>query len=186
MASFALRCPSIFDRSFTNNTSAVKVPIPDEVLGQWHITHTSSPAWRDKRNVVLTYTTLSSRNHDATSLDDLITYQTLTSPQLQTMRGTDISSTGKPGEWIWRGNGWLKFVTSHWQILGFGEQEERGQWAVVFAQKSLFSPAVINVYTRRKDGLDEEKLQELKKILRSLGDGKWGDLVEVMYIVKQE
>ena len=54
------------------------------------------------------------------------------------MRDTDSPCHGKPGEWTWRGNGWLKFVTSHWQILGFGEQEEYGQWTVVFAQKSIF------------------------------------------------
>jgi hypothetical protein len=186
MASFALRCPSGFDPSSPNNCPAVAIPSLNQLVGKWYIKHTSSPVWRDKRNVVLTYTALPSSNSGNTSLDDLITYQTLTSPGLQTMRGTDSPCPGKPGDWTWRGNGWLKFVTSNWQILGFGELEECGHWVVVFAQKSLLSPAVINVYTRRKDGLDEEKLRELKRRLRCLGDGKWGDLVENMYYIKQE
>lgn len=102
------------------------------------------------------------------------------------MHGTDSPSAGKLGEWTWRGNGWLKFVTSHWQILGFGELAECGQWAVVFAQKSLFTPAVINVYTRKKEGLEDEKLKELKRELKCLGDEKWGQLIEGMYNVRQE
>lgn len=186
MASFALRCPSGFDRSSPSDAPAIELPSSNQLVGKWHITHTSSPIWRDKRNVVLTYTALPSNNSKNTPLDDLITYQTLTSPGVHTMRGTDSPCPGKPGEWTWRGNGWLKFVTSHWQILGFGELKEGDQWTVVFAQKSIFSPAVINVYTRRKNGLEEGKLRELKRILREMGDEKWGNLAESMYDVKQE
>lgn len=57
---------------------------------------------------------------------------------------------------------------------------------MIFAQKSLFSPPVIIVYTGMKDGLDAEKLEQLKTRLRCLGDEKLGDLVEGMYNVKQE
>ena len=91
-----------------------------------------------------------SSGSENTSLDDLITYQTLISPGVETMRGTDSPCHGKPGEWTWRGNGWLKFVTSHWQILGFGEQESMasGLWSLHKSQ--FFSPAVINVCTRKK------------------------------------
>ena len=102
------------------------------------------------------------------------------------MRGTDSPSPERPGDWTWRGNGWLKLAKCHWEILGFGELEGCGQWAVVYAHKSIFTPAVINVYTRRKDGLDGEKLKQLKSVLKSLGDENWGQLVEGMYHVKQE
>ncbi len=163
-------------------------PLPslDQLLGQWYITHTSSPVWFDKRNVLLTYTSLSPSNRENPSLDNRLTYQTLASTSVQTIHGTDTPSTGRLGAWTWRGTGWLKFVTSHWEILGHGELGERGRWIVVFAQKSLFTPAVLNVCTRSKEGLSDGEVCELKRVIMGLGDEDLGNLVDGVYSVKQE
>ncbi|KAI9876908.1 MAG: hypothetical protein M1830_005309 [Pleopsidium flavum] len=169
-ASFTLRCPTVYMPSPTLPPSTVRVPLPEQLLGQWYITHTSSPAWQDKRNVVLTYTVLaSSINQPYSPMDDLITYQSQSSSKLQTVHGTDTPSRANPCAWTWRGNGWLKFVTSHWEILGHGELEASGQWIVVYAQKSIFTPAVINVYTRKKEGLPEAMRKRIEGALEELG-----------------
>lgn len=71
-------------------------------------------------------------------LDDTVSYQTLTSEKVKTIRGVDtaeLSATGsggggsgggesesgiKPGVYNWRGSGFLKIASSHWEIIGYG------------------------------------------------------------------
>ncbi|KAL8638802.1 MAG: hypothetical protein Q9228_004075 [Teloschistes exilis] len=88
---------SFYPPSASSQPSKETYPTTDQLVGKWYITHTTSPAWKDKRNVVLTYTALpSTSNAVRPQLSDLITYQTLTSQKLQTMRGT-----GSPLPPIW-------------------------------------------------------------------------------------
>jgi len=56
----------------------------------------------------------------------------------------------------------------------------------VFAQKSLFTPAVLNVCTRSKEGLSDGEVCELKRVIMGLGDEDLGNLVDGVYSVKQE
>ena len=184
------------------NTDAVSQPragtsiaqpnhlITDQLAGTWFITHTTSPVWKDKRNVVLTYTVLSgATNGERPRLDDLISYQDLTSLKLRTMRGTDTPSSASPRSWTWRGNGWLKFVTSHWEVVHhchlLDDQREDG-FIVVFAQKSLFTPAVLNICTQSKAALDDDRLEKVKMAVKELGFEELETLTEELYCVKHE
>lgn len=137
-ASFALRCPSVYTPSPALEPSTIQPPILEQLLGQWYITYTSSPDWRDRRNVLLTYSLLGAINQPNARLDDLITYQSVSSAKLQTVHGTDTPSKTDPWAWTWRGNGLLRVASSHWEILGHGTLEDCGQWIVVYAQKSIF------------------------------------------------
>ncbi|KAL8860683.1 MAG: hypothetical protein Q9178_003036 [Gyalolechia marmorata] len=177
----------------TDNLNGRRYPSTTEIMGDWFITHTTSPVWKDKRRVQLTYTAKSSSASgiaERPQLDDLITYQTLTSTKLQTMRGTDTPSPGHPGSWTWRGNGWLKFVKSDWEIVGHGSSAvDDGMkciWMAVLAQQSLFTPAVLNIYTRGKGGLEHDQLDEVVSALKDLGDGGLRGLADEMYCVIQE
>lgn len=162
----------------------------DDFVGQWYITQTTSPVWKDKRNVVLTYSVLSHASDDTRPrLDDLITYQTLDSQKSQTMRGTDTPSPSNPGGWTWRGTGLLKLVTSQWEILGHSQNpaaENEGGWMVVFAQKSLFTPAVVNICTRNKTGMGNEQLQAVKAFLWGFGKEELGGLADDLQHVLHE
>ena len=77
----------------------------------------------------------------------------------------------------WKGAGWLFFVHSHWEVLGYGRDENsewavtcgcfRGQADVVFS-KTLFTPAGIDVYVRSvpeqaKQGLVDSVVDKLKQ-----------------------
>lgn len=87
------------------------------------------------------------------------------------MRGTDTPSPSHLGSWTWRGNGWLKFITNQWEIVGYKDVPTDGKedgWMVVFAQKSIFTPAGLNVYTKRKIGLEDERLEDLSTALKGL------------------
>ncbi|KAI4257706.1 MAG: hypothetical protein LQ352_001546 [Teloschistes flavicans] len=181
---------SFYPPSASTQPSERTYPTTDKLVGKWYITHTTSPAWKDKRNVVLTYTALpSASNTVRPQLDDLITYQTLGSQKLQTMRGTDTPSPFHLGSWTWRGNGWLKFVTSQWEIVaheGGPTDGEDDRWMVVFAQKSIFTPAVLNIYTNGKIGLEDGRLDELRMALKGLGNEELGGLADGLYRVTQE
>ena len=119
-------------------------------------------------------------------MDDLITYQSVSSAKLQTVHGTDTPSKADPWAWTWRGNGLLRVASSHWEILGHGEHEDCGQWIVIYAQKSIFSPAGINVYTRGKHNLPEAVLKSIKAALEDFGQDSLRALVESMYSVHQD
>ncbi|KAL8819377.1 MAG: hypothetical protein Q9223_002165 [Gallowayella weberi] len=138
--------------------------------------------WKSKRNVTITYTLLPPSPSTSTPpLDDRVRYQTLTSSKTKTIEGVDTPSAGARGEeWDWRGKKWLKVATSHWEVLGWGDlldefhndgkEDRENQWAVTFFAKTLFTPAGIDVYSRRKGGVGEEVVERIKEELVASGD----------------
>lgn len=183
--SVTLRSPTTNTPSIGPSSSNVQPPSLEQLLGRWYITLTSSPAWRDKRNVELTFTPRASISQPYHLIDDLITYQSLSSSKLQKIQGTDTPSQANPWAWTWRGNGWLKLVTSHWEILGHGELQDHGQWIMVHAQKSVFTPAVINVYTRKKEGLPEAMRKGIEVAVGEFGHEDLQALMRGLYSVPQ-
>ena len=181
-----LRCPSIFERRESPEIPTVQPPAREHILGRWYIMHTSSPAWRDKRNVLLDYSTIGDAASAESPIDDLITYQGLSSAKIQSIHGIDSRSQSNPRAWTWRGTGLLKMISSHWEILGHGELESCGSWMVIYAQKSMLTPAVINVYTRKSSGLPVAELVKLADILKGYGEPSLLHLVEDIYTIRHD
>ncbi|KAL8732081.1 MAG: hypothetical protein Q9166_003035 [cf. Caloplaca sp. 2 TL-2023] len=157
--------------------SSFTPPTPAWLSGTWHVTHSTLPMWKSKRNVSITYTPLpSSSPTSLPQLNDLVNYQTLSSPKQKTVEGIDTPSPGaKGGEWDWRGKGMLKIASSHWEVLGWGDLppadgEGDNQWAVTYFAKTLFTPAGIDVYSRREDGVGEDVVGKIKEELAGSGD----------------
>ncbi len=155
--------------------------------------------WRKARNVAITYKALSSssaKSDETTRLDDLVTYQSLTSPKLKTVSGIDTPAT--PGCWNWRGNGWLIIASSHWEVLGYGtvggeggaegegEGKEQEQWVVTFFQKTLFTPAGLDIYSRRKGRLGEGTLEAIKRALGEVDSEMVKKLAGELFVVKSD
>lgn len=146
----------------------------------WHITHSTLPMWKSKRNVRITYTPLppsaeSIAAENTDRIDDLVTYQTLKSDKVQSVKGLDKaveSKDGKEGrgEWDWRGRGWLAIAGSHWEILGWGEEDSGNKWIVSMFAKTLFTPAGIDVYSLREEGVSGETLEGIKEALQAIED----------------
>ncbi|OKP12532.1 hypothetical protein PENSUB_1898 [Penicillium subrubescens] len=112
-----------------------KAPSIDFLTGTWHVTHSSLPLWKDKRNVKITYTpiptnttTNNAAGGDLTKLDDLVQYQSRnpSNPKIHTVHGVDTPSQSNPGAWDWRGKGWLLIASSNWEVLGFGYEPKTG------------------------------------------------------------
>jgi hypothetical protein len=108
--------------------------------------------------------------------------------------GTDTPAG--PGAWNWRGNGWLVIASSHWEVLGWGEEDapagegegkgEGGQWVVTYFAKTLFTPAGIDIYSRRKEGLSGRTLEAVKVALGKVDAEVVKGLVESIFEVKSD
>jgi hypothetical protein len=180
--------------------------------------------WRSSRNVRISYSELPptaassssspslERNADcvehvpisADGSDNLGLCERLAAAP-RTIRGTNTAAhAGDASSWNWRGNGALFFVTSHWEILGWGERRlaprESGggggdaseldvdardadehnveRWAVTWFQKTLFSDEGVDVYCDRVEGVSEETYALIRDALRGLQAKNVVELVE--------
>jgi hypothetical protein len=133
------------------------------MTGTWHVTHSTLPMWKKARNVTITY---SPTTQDPTKLGDLVKYNPLQSDKVKTISGVDTPAGS--GSWNWRGNGWLMIASSHWEVLGWGEEEDesRNSWVVTYFAKTLFTPAGIDLYSRSKEGLKPETVELITKAIK--------------------
>ena len=163
-------------------------PAPEWLsAGTWYITHSTLPLWSSKRNVTVTYKHLSPASNGVPRLDDMVTYQTLTSNKVKTVHGIDTASGLKnTGEWNWKGKGMLSLVSSHWAILSYGGVEGGEQWAVTYFMKTMFTPAGIDIYSRSRDGLSAETVKHIKEALSEVQDRNIRELAGVMFEVLQD
>ncbi|RAK89889.1 hypothetical protein BO79DRAFT_244778 [Aspergillus costaricaensis CBS 115574] len=179
------------------------------ILGTWYITRSSSPFWSDKRNPTITLTADTTTNtppgtlplsalsqatttSPAPILTNKTSYQTLSSSSVKITTGTDRAiSAGKehgPIQMEWRGSGWLRMVSAQWEILGWGGADN-DEWLLVFTNKSMFTPAGISLYSRRKTGVDELVWAGIEVELRGLverypAEGELKELVMGMEVVR--
>lgn len=80
-------------------------------------------------------------------------------------------------------------ASSHWQFLGYGGRGEGGEgggWAVTYFQKTLFTPAGIDIYSRRKEGLGAEMVQGITTALGENESEEIRELAKVLFEVKRD
>jgi len=160
----------------------------------WHVTHSTLPMWKNKRNVRIQYTPLepsspSIPKENTDQIDDLVSYQGLNSEKIHTVAGIDkCASTGdQRGEWNWRGKGWLKVAGSHWEILGWGEElGTRNKWVVTAFAKTLFTPAGIDIYSKDGAGISEQTLKDIKTALASIEDENVQKMASHIFEIKRD
>ncbi|KAI5203803.1 hypothetical protein AUEXF2481DRAFT_1640 [Aureobasidium subglaciale EXF-2481] len=172
-SSVVLRAPGVSQNDQWSQTSSYQSPSLSFLQGTWHVTHSTLPMWKSKRNVQITYTALPPSTADAKldqtdRLDDVVSYQGLDSDKLHTVHGVDKASggIGVTDVWDWRGKGWLMIASSHWEVLGWADKgASQDSWVVTYFAKTLFTPAGIDFYSRRKEGLSEQTIQDIKAAL---------------------
>lgn len=176
--------------------SGFLAPTPSQLLGTWHVTHSSLPLWKSKRNVTVTYGSLEPGSGTGLArLDDTVAYQTLTSDKIKTISGIDTAAAAAgggsgsgdfagiiPGVWNWRGSGWLKVASSHWEILGWGVYEGK-EWAVTFFAATVFSPAGIDLYSRTRERMPVGLVDGVKGQLAATEDATLRKLGEDLFQV---
>jgi hypothetical protein len=69
----------------------------------------------------------------------------------------------------WRGSGWMKLVKTRWEILGFGGggPGTETEWLAAYAEKSMFNPPGISVYSRERE-LRPEVEAEIRDVLAGM------------------
>ncbi|EMR67700.1 hypothetical protein UCREL1_5297 [Eutypa lata UCREL1] len=173
------------------------VPPPLEWLyGTWSVTHSTLSIWRSAQNVRITYKPCNNADKAPLAVDDLVEYE---KKGVQSGAGGGgvkaVEGIDKPadpahpgGAWDWRGKGWLKIASSHWEVLGYGERPitaaaaaETGgdddsndggveRWVVTWFAPTLFTQEGLDIYSDRKEGLSKETLDAIMKGLKELDD----------------
>ncbi|KAF2087063.1 hypothetical protein K490DRAFT_2708, partial [Saccharata proteae CBS 121410] len=184
-------------------------PPPSWLRGKWHVTHSTLPMWKSKRNVTITYTPLPSSSdqksphpHEPTLplIDDLVEYQSLSNAKIKSVHGVDTPVEQANGwAWAWRGKGWLKIASSQWEALGYGDEpgtatpgtggegeDEGRQWVVTYFAKTLFTPAGIDLYARHPGGLKSETVENIKEELGKMEDAGLRELAGTLFEVKMD
>ena len=181
-----LRLPTVYAAP-SASTASHTVPSPEWIKGRWYITHSSLPLWKDKRDVALDYALLPPDSKGIVKIEDTTSYRPLSSTSAKIIRGVDTPQGGKhEGAYDWRGYGWLKVASSHWEILGHGDCGAGRQWMVTHFHKTLFTPEGIDIYSREKRGLPAETLAEIRKALGGLEHQNFKKLVDALFEVRQE
>lgn len=76
-------------------------------------------------------------------------------------------------------------ASSHWECLGFGDADDGNQWVVTYFAKTLFTPAGIDIYSRRKDGLPPTTVDEILHALKGLGVQEITELADSIFQIPQ-
>jgi hypothetical protein len=84
-------------------------------------------------------------------------------------------------------------ASSAWEVLGWGkvplgDGEERGEeeWAVTYFQKTMFTPAGLDVYSRGKEGLTERTLEGVKRAMEGCEDEVVRRLAKELFVVRSD
>ena len=157
------------------------VPSLEFLHGSWHVTHSTLPMWKKNKNVKITYTPLKA---PAGALDDLVEYSPINGDKYKSVRGIDTPDPTRHAAYNWKGKGLLKIASSHWEVLGYGNEE--GGWIVTFFSKTMFTPAGIDVYARRQGGLSELMLERIRAEIKKVDDRDFKRMADDVFAVKHE
>ncbi|KAG0146684.1 hypothetical protein CROQUDRAFT_106965 [Cronartium quercuum f. sp. fusiforme G11] len=152
----------------------------DRFLTTWFVVASTLPMWKGKKNITITYSPIEGQPKEVFS--DLIEYHSdlsasPSSPRKQ-IRGIDRpdwpeSSSQDQVRWKWRGKGLLKIASSRWQPMGFhfdsaseAHYSDEPDWVITYFEKTLFTPAGIDIYAQTSAGIAEDLKQRLIKAVR--------------------
>jgi hypothetical protein len=163
----------------SQSSTSFKAPPLEWLQGTWSVTHSTLPMWRKAKNVRITYKIIPpTRPSGPTLLDDEVVSeptQRTVLPQPKSIKGVDTPDG--EGAWNWRGKGWLKITSSHWEVLGWGENGDE-KWVVTWFAPSMFTPAGVDVYTSKKEGISEPLYKDILRALEGLDAKEIADLVK--------
>lgn len=191
MARFQPHFPVLMSSNSSSTTSVEPEQQPqlpsyrDLTSCTWHMIASSSSMWQDrKHSLTINYSTPADGNdefHDETTW-----YEDNSNKQTST-KGICSPLGTEPGfVYNWRGAGWLRWVTTKWEILGLGvwssnfhdgaevmeEVNEDGVVVLVtLVSKTMFSPQAISIFLQdRLAAVNEERvIKGILEALKSLG-----------------
>ncbi|KID76715.1 uncharacterized protein G6M90_00g071720 [Metarhizium brunneum] len=177
----SLALPSKYISSSASASNKSPAPDIEWLTTTWTVTHSTLHMWRSARNVRITYKPLPSKDDGKLRIDDLVEYEpTKSSGVLKTVAGIDTRSAD--GGWDWRGKGWLFFVSSHWELLGWGEatnaEGKKERWAVTWFAPTMFTKEGVDVYCDSEEGLSEGTYSRIEAALKKMDAKEIVDMTE--------
>ncbi|KJZ80198.1 hypothetical protein HIM_00048 [Hirsutella minnesotensis 3608] len=156
-------------------------PTNEWLTETWTVTHSTLSMWRSARNVRISYMPLPAKADGSARINDLVEYEPTNKTGVRkTVEGIDTQAT--TNGWDWRGKGLLFFVSSHWEILGWGEETtEAGsseKWAVTWFAPTLFTKEGLDVYCDQREGISEGTYKKVEAALKKLDAPKVVAMVE--------
>ncbi len=188
-----IRPPSRYASSTTSIASPPPPPPLDWLRRTWTFTHSTLKMWRTAQNVRITYGALDDSGGSAPPrLDDRVEYESNAAGRkgVRAIEGVDTAvvtadtdTAGTGGAWVWRGKRWLRFVTSEWAVLGWGERPLAGgdgveRWCVTWFAPTLFSKEGVDFYSDRREGLSPETAAAIQAALEAVPAAALVDLVK--------
>lgn len=77
-------------------------------------------------------------------------------------------------------------ASSHWEVLGWGELEGGGGWAVTYFAKTMFTPAGIDIYSRGKEGVGDAVVAEIKNALGRIEHEEMRNLGRELFEIQRD
>ncbi|KZT58604.1 hypothetical protein CALCODRAFT_482230 [Calocera cornea HHB12733] len=163
--------------------------------GKWFVVQSTLGMWKTRKDVTITYTPHTPPPHLA--YNDHVQYRSSSAPSSKALSSVVGISTLLPtrgagaddppaaisehgAHFKWRGSGLLVIASSKWQVLGYDMDEG---WAVTFFEKTLFTPAGLDVYVRQPGAVNKERMEAILSEVQGLGE-EVGKLAESFFEVK--
>lgn len=139
----------------------MKIELQD-LEGRWYINQSNFPMWLkgDKTSPTFNYTI--QEKGGKKGLLDVVEYQQ--NNTTKRIKGFDKVLDKQHTKFLWRGKGWMSILTSKWSIVHLSPNKE---WAIIFFQKTLFTPKGYDVISRKKR-LSSEQIQALDIQIKKL------------------
>ncbi|KAK0651653.1 hypothetical protein B0T16DRAFT_322386 [Cercophora newfieldiana] len=169
-----LRSPSRY--ASTKSTPAFQPPSLEWLSRTWSVSHSTLKMWRSAQNVRITYKLLEPLKSDPPRerIDDKVEYENLSGKGgVKSVSGVDTAEIAGDGSiWTWRGKGLLALVSSHWELLGWGERTladgTTERWMVSWFAATMFTKEGLDVLSDRKEGPSEGLADEVLAALKAL------------------
>lgn len=128
--------------------------------GQWFINLTNFPMWLkgDKTSPSFNYTV--EKRGKIIGLKDEVQY--FKNGKISRIVGFDTPMNDENTTFLWRGKGILSLLTSRWEILYF---DTANDWAIIYFEKTLFTPKGYDVISRVKILDNDFKLKINTKLM---------------------
>ncbi|KAI5855029.1 hypothetical protein GGS23DRAFT_470595 [Durotheca rogersii] len=154
----------------------------------WHMIASSSTMWQDRKSSITVTYSATADGADGRDFYDVAAWSADNSSKQHSTKGLSCPAAAYSGYvYAWRGTGWLRLITTRWEVVGLGvvshrseadgadgadvEDDDRGDGAVVlvtFVQKTTFSPPALSVFIRQEhlNGTQEENV--VKRVVAEL------------------
>jgi hypothetical protein len=183
MASITLRSPTKYSEA--KGTATFQPPSLEWVCRTWSVSHSTLSMWRSAQNVRITYKPLEPLKGDPPRerIDDKVEYESLGGKGgVKSVSGIDTAETAGDGSiWTWRGKRWLALLSSHWELLGWGERTladgTTERWMVSWFAATTFTKEGLDILSDRQEGPSKELAEEVLTALKGLEARLVADLV---------